>query len=260
MTSATILTMHGLTLNELYGPKQSAAAARYTVTAAKFQHIVAEVAKNSPGTVADFLGQQTHVKTVLTFDDGLESDYAIALPILQEQGIAATFFVTANNIGRSGYLKAEQVREMAVAGMEIGSHGLEHQYLVTLPRVAAEREISESKDRIEQILGRTIVSFAAVGGHYKPWMIDYAALSGYKAFAGMVPGKSRHPLMGIATLRRNHVQAHHSLSYITSLVEGHARIMARNILRYRILELPKVVLGMEGYDLVKARLLNLLSR
>jgi peptidoglycan/xylan/chitin deacetylase (PgdA/CDA1 family) len=184
---------------------------------------------------------------VLTFDDGLASDYQTALPLLKEHGLQGVFFVSAANVGVRGYTNPAQLREMAAAGMEIASHGWRHEYLTAMSRAEARREIVESKDRLEQVLGREVVSFAPVGGHFRPWMIAAAADAGYRVFATMIPGFS--PLAGSPLiLRRNHLQAHHDAAYVGRLVLGERRLLARNRLRYEALRACRGALGMRNYD------------
>src|SRR3954452_17033988 len=62
----------------------------------------------------------------ITFDDGNISDYVHGLPALMERGLNATFFVVGGRIGAPGFLHAEAVRALLDAGMQIGSHGMEH--------------------------------------------------------------------------------------------------------------------------------------
>ena len=62
----------------------------------------------------------------LSFDDGYASDMEIALPALLERGLSARFFPLAGKLGRPGYLTAAGVRELAAAGMALGSHGMRH--------------------------------------------------------------------------------------------------------------------------------------
>src|SRR5215472_8899679 len=49
---------------------------------------------------------------VLTFDDGLVSDYELAFPLLAEFGQRAVFFLNTATIGQTGYLEWAQVAEM----------------------------------------------------------------------------------------------------------------------------------------------------
>ncbi len=52
---------------------------------------------------------------VITFDDGNESDATIALPLLRERGLVATFFVIASRIATAGSLSSIQIRELVDA-------------------------------------------------------------------------------------------------------------------------------------------------
>src|SRR5438445_7389547 len=94
---------------------------------------------------------------VMTFDDGHESNLALALPLLQEFGSRATFFVTVDWIGTSGYLTWPQVRTLADAGMEIGSHSMTHRPPSTLSSAELSVELRESKMRIEDRVGRPVL-------------------------------------------------------------------------------------------------------
>ena len=72
----------------------------------------------------------------LTFDDGYADFAEHALPVLRRYGFTATVFVIAGRLGgdnawdpagpRKPLLGADQVRRLAEAGVEIGSHGLQH--------------------------------------------------------------------------------------------------------------------------------------
>lgn len=63
---------------------------------------------------------------VLTFDDGYESFYEYAFPILQKYGFTATHFIIGQLVGKSvhntAYLTWEQMKEMKQAGMSFYSH------------------------------------------------------------------------------------------------------------------------------------------
>jgi peptidoglycan/xylan/chitin deacetylase (PgdA/CDA1 family) len=65
---------------------------------------------------------------ILTFDDGYRDNFEHALPLLQERGMAATFFVVTDFIDeqRPAYLTWDMVRAMHAAGMAIEAHGRNH--------------------------------------------------------------------------------------------------------------------------------------
>src|SRR5262245_55851084 len=71
---------------------------------------------------------------VLTFDDGYESVYTLAWPVLRRLGLKATVFVaprpddyTRNLVrGVDGFLSEDQMRELDRGGVRIESHTLTH--------------------------------------------------------------------------------------------------------------------------------------
>ena len=63
---------------------------------------------------------------VLTFDDGHVSNHDVALPILVEHWLKATFFIVAGRIGKGETMGWKQLRTLHAAGMEIGSHTMTH--------------------------------------------------------------------------------------------------------------------------------------
>jgi peptidoglycan/xylan/chitin deacetylase (PgdA/CDA1 family) len=232
---------------------------RYTIPAERFSRIIEGVSSDRFRSVSEFGRESQGDWLILTFDDGFFSDFEVAYPILSRKNIKGTFFVTVGKMGYSHYMGLEQWREMAQSGMEIGSHGLSHRYLVSMPKEESIREIVESKERLEQALGAEVTSFAPVGGHFQRWMVDRAFHAGYRQFATMVPGRTMGGT-GSFLLRRNHILAHHSSSYVDRLLQGHGETLLWNRLRYDLLRLPKVLLGMERYDRVRELWMQVLRR
>lgn len=253
MAIALTLTLHGLKIaasDMISG--QSLNEDRYTLTTSQYKSLLEVMEIHPSCTVSESLGKAEGSWIVLTFDDGLISDYELAFPHLNEKGLKATFFISVENIGKPGYMNLAQIRELASGGMEIGSHGLYHRYLVTLSKSDAQKEIHDSKSRLEQFLGLEVRSYAPVGGHYSSWMLDSACHAGYQAFASMVPGQtSIRPNSGVHFFRRNHVQSHHDFTYISALIHGEKKVLLINQIRYNLLALPKQLLGLNNYDRLK---------
>lgn len=108
-------------------------------------------------------GENARHRLGLTFDDGYLSDLACA-DMLAAHGMKAIFFISTANIGERGYLDAEDIRELDAMGMTLGSHSHLHVRLTTFDPATAETQIRESKERLENVLGKPVGDFAFPGG------------------------------------------------------------------------------------------------
>lgn len=106
-------------------------------------------------------------RAALTFDDGMENTLTVLVPLLQEYGVPATVFVTTGWLGRphphlsrERVLTAEEVGELARAGIEIGAHTVTHPDLTRLPAEAAVREIEGSLTELRELTGQAVDALA----------------------------------------------------------------------------------------------------
>ncbi|MGW0060598.1 polysaccharide deacetylase family protein [Streptosporangium sandarakinum] len=102
----------------------------------------------------------------VTFDDGNASDVEIALPRLLERGLTAEFFVLAGLLGEPGRLDADGVRELAAAGMRIGSHGWAHRDWRRLDARQAKEEIDGANRLLGELVGGPVTRVAIPFGSY----------------------------------------------------------------------------------------------
>jgi peptidoglycan/xylan/chitin deacetylase (PgdA/CDA1 family) len=115
----------------------------------------------------------------ISFDDGYVSVLESALPVLLRHDFTATMFIISDRLGGTNdwedgapvwpLMSADQVREVAAAGMEIGSHSATH---VRMSRLGADRlgaEVSGSRASLGQLMGAPIRGFAY------PWGSNDAA-------------------------------------------------------------------------------------
>ncbi|MCK5438705.1 MAG: polysaccharide deacetylase family protein [Gemmatimonadetes bacterium] len=124
---------------------------------------------------------------VITIDDGYESVYREAFPILQEYAMTATVFVTTGEpVGRDRsdrlppvegqpMVSWSELSEMVAAGFSIGAHTLTHPDLTRLPASSAKAEIVGAKAILEDRLGVGVRSFAYPHGKYDPRTRELAA-------------------------------------------------------------------------------------
>lgn len=117
---------------------------------------------------------------IISLDDGLETQFTNAVPILNKEGMTATFFIYTNAIGRPKFFSWDQVRELSKFNMEIGGHSKSHPYLWKITDTTKLKiEIAESKKIIEKQIGKTITAFAYPFGLYKPNTIAEIKAAGY---------------------------------------------------------------------------------
>lgn len=251
MTSAIALTFHAVENDICLDDARS----RYTITEEMLKEIACEASSMKCCNVEEYSRKKEGDWVIFTFDDGFESDFRVAFPLIERNGLSATFYVNANNIGTPGYLSKEQLRRMADAKMGIGSHGMSHRYLVSMTQKEARHQISCSKDTLEQLVGREVSSFAPVGGHYRSWMVDYCRDKGYSSFATMIPGMTRGG-GSFVSLRRNHILAHYTIRESRKLLSGQRYSMLKKRAEYQLLCVPKMILGMTNYDRLKKRILT----
>ncbi len=129
---------------------------------------------------------------VVTFDDGTDDNFICAFPMLTKHRIPATIFLIAGQIGRPGYLSADQIRQMAREGISFGSHGVDHEYLPSLAQADLERTLSESKRAIESLgIPAEVVSYP--GGGYTAAVMSAARRCGYRGACATNRGFRRFP-------------------------------------------------------------------
>lgn len=126
----------------------------------------------------------------LTFDDGFADFYDTALPLLTEYGLTATVFPVAGFVGSESvwdvfpkrhHLTAPQLREIAKKGHEIGSHTSSHPDLTLCSPKALDRELHDSKARLEDILGKPVTSLSFPCGRWDRRVWEAAREVGFTA-------------------------------------------------------------------------------
>lgn len=160
-----------------------------SVTPQAFEEQIAYLASNSYRTVrvADVVAHLSNDKPlpeksiVLTFDDGYADIYESVFPILKKYQMTATFYIIAQftEDRKAGYVTWEQLREMANAGMEIGSHSSDHLDLRRKTTAFLNNQMLGSKRLIESRLGITVKTFAYPAGKYDARTLTVARTSGY---------------------------------------------------------------------------------
>lgn len=130
----------------------------------------------------------------LTFDDGYVDNYTNLFPILKEEGVAATLFVTNRGETDPHFLSVAQIQELDKSGLvEIGGHTASHCFMCHTDIETAQREIKSNKAWLEGLLGHPIVSFAYPRGEYDAVVVRLVKAAGYKCAATMEKHQRKPP-------------------------------------------------------------------
>lgn len=115
-----------------------------------------------------------------SWDDGHRSDVRLAR-MLSEYGLKATFYISPRNHEFSGedLLTPQEIRDLS-SEFEIGAHTLTHPRLPTISEVEAEREVTGSKNVLEQITGCAVDTFCYPYGSYKELHVQLVKAAGYR--------------------------------------------------------------------------------
>jgi peptidoglycan/xylan/chitin deacetylase (PgdA/CDA1 family) len=134
----------------------------------------------------------------ITFDDGFESAYTKALPILDKAGIKGTWYIITKSLGETGYMTAEQVKALAADGQEIGGHTRTHPHLATLTFEQQENEIAGSRQDL-LALGIDPKSFAYPYGEHNDDTLAAVQAAGFTSARTTdqnLSGRNRYLLQG----------------------------------------------------------------
>jgi peptidoglycan/xylan/chitin deacetylase (PgdA/CDA1 family) len=122
------------------------------------------------GTLLDAMRAGQHARMVgITFDDGYVNVAEAALPVLQGHGFGATAFIISDRLGGTNewdegpawpLMSADQVRALAAAGIEIGSHSATHVRLAGASAEELAAEVGASRAALAEVIGAEIRGFA----------------------------------------------------------------------------------------------------
>jgi peptidoglycan/xylan/chitin deacetylase (PgdA/CDA1 family) len=235
--------------------RPGAGYARYVIAGDTFHsHLETMKTAGTPGVaIGTALEPGSDPCVALTFDDGCASDLLVAAPLLVEFGFTATFYITVDWIGTTGFLMPAQVRELAAHGFQIASHSLSHPYLTDLAPDRLRLELTASRDRLEQISGVPVRHFSCPGGRWSRAVADVAREAGYESVADSRPvawvrGADRFRIGRFAVTADTSVQA------IARLCRKGTWESFR--LRSLVLGAAKTLLGNRLYDRARRRILE----
>jgi peptidoglycan/xylan/chitin deacetylase (PgdA/CDA1 family) len=156
----------------------------------------------------------------ITFDDGYR-DTVGAIETLRTHGLRSTLYITSGCVGDADAITAEQVATLAgwQESVELGAHTVTHTRLDELGTVAAENEIRDSKDAVEQLAGRRVSSFAYPHGAYDDNVRGLVIDAGYTS-AAAVKNALSHQHDDPFAIARWTVRSTTSVSDLAAVLDG----------------------------------------
>jgi len=140
------------------------------------------------------------LSVAISFDDGYESVFREALPVLREMNAAGTVFLTTACMGEAErrasdpalghypdehFLLWREAEALAEAGWTIGSHGIDHIDFTAAPPFESTRQLRASKTLLEEHFQTRCDTFAYTWGRHTPALREEVRKAGYRyGFAG----------------------------------------------------------------------------
>ena len=142
----------------------------------------------------DYLrSNQTLTKVaVISIDDGFQSFYKNAIPLLKKYDFPATLFINTETVGIGDYMGWKEIKEAHDQGIEIGNHTHSHAYFLNHPETeryeAFEADVKQTQKLIEDNIGQAPETFAYPYGELDLKMKAIIKSLGFKAAAAQNSG------------------------------------------------------------------------
>jgi peptidoglycan/xylan/chitin deacetylase (PgdA/CDA1 family) len=130
---------------------------------------------------------------VLTFDNGYQSQYTQALPVLQRLGWVADENIQLSGLPPSqGGLGPAEVRGLLAAGWELDTQGFSHADLIKLSTEELHHEVAGARAVLQQRYRVAVNWFCYPSGHYDATVVAAVRAAGYTGSTTVIPGWA-HP-------------------------------------------------------------------
>ena len=144
----------------------------------------------NPSNFEDELNNNKNQRKVLiTIDDGYQSFYDNAWPILKESKIPFILFISTREVGKNGYMSWKNIKEIEKYDfVEIGNHSHTHDYLIDFDDAAIENDLKKSISIFEENLGKNSIFFSYPFGEYSLSLKKIVVNLGFKYAFGQHSG------------------------------------------------------------------------
>ena len=222
--------------------------AKYKLRRPEFESHLAAIAKvrdTSPSTARELANSgDGRLRFLLTFDDGGESAVTCIAGLIENYGWRGHFFVTAGQIGKKGFLNADQIRFLRRQGHVIGSHSFSHPVRMShCSREELTEEWTRSLKILSDILGEQVDTASVPGGYYSNRVGETAAAAGVRVLFNSEPTTAVRAVLGCLVVGRYNIFRGAPPGLSADLVSVHSQARSRQWLYWNFKKLGKKVAG-----------------
>jgi peptidoglycan/xylan/chitin deacetylase (PgdA/CDA1 family) len=157
---------------------------------------------------------------VLSFDNGYQSQYTRALPVLSRLGWVGDENLQLTGLPPSqGGLGEAEIRGMLAAGWELDTQGYSHADLITLDPQELHYQVADARGALQRRYHVPVNWFCYPSGHYDPTVIEAVKAAGYAGSTTVVPGWA-HPSDDRYRLHRLRVLGGTTPTELLNLIAG----------------------------------------
>ncbi|HEY2766963.1 MAG TPA: polysaccharide deacetylase family protein [Solirubrobacteraceae bacterium] len=130
---------------------------------------------------------------VVSFDNGYQSQYSQALPVLRGLGWVGVESIQLTGLPPSqGGISPAQVRGLVAAGWELDTQGFSHADLITLDASALHYQVAVARETVKRLYDVPVNWFCYPSGHYDATVVAAVQAAGYRGSTTVVSGWA-HP-------------------------------------------------------------------
>ncbi|MCA9738138.1 MAG: polysaccharide deacetylase family protein [Gemmatimonadetes bacterium] len=179
-----------------------------------------------------------------TVDDGGVTSATEIAPALEARGWVGHFFVTTGRIGTPGFVSEAQIRALDQAGHVVGSHTVTHPTrMARVPYPRMVEEWTRSRQRLEDILQKSVRVASVPGGYYAPPVARAAAEAGLEILYTSEPVRGVETVAGCTVVGRYCVKLGTSDDEVVGLATGRGSFRLRQWAHWNTKKVAKVIGG-----------------